>query len=71
MGNDAHNSDSPTATVPGIFNMERVFLATLEGAEVLHTKSYSFIKPLPVGNDNSNILRKKRLLFAEHGEQRC
>ena len=55
----------------GIFNIERVFPTTPEVLkEVLHTKSYSFIKPPLVTRDIGNILGKKGLLFAEGEEHK-
>jgi len=55
----------------GIFNIERVFPTTPEVMkEVLHTKSYSFIKPPLLTNDIGNIIGKKGLLFAEGEEHK-
>ena len=53
----------------GIFNIERVFPTTPEVLkEVLHTKSYSFVKPPLVTRNIGSILGKKGLFFAE-GEE--
>ncbi|RPA96817.1 cytochrome P450 [Choiromyces venosus 120613-1] len=50
----------------GAFNMERIFPTTPEMLkEVLHTKSYSFIKPPLLTKDVGNIFGTKGLLFAE------
>jgi len=55
----------------GIFNIERIFPTTPEVLkEVLHTKSYSFIKPPILTNDIGGILGKKGLLFTEGEEHK-
>ncbi|KAG0133876.1 cytochrome P450 [Tuber indicum] len=55
----------------GIFNTERVFPTTPEVLkEVLHTKSYTFIKPTLLTNDIGRILGRKGLLFAEGEEHK-
>ncbi|PUU84152.1 cytochrome P450 [Tuber borchii] len=55
----------------GIFNIEQIFPTTPEVLkEVLHTKSYSFIKPPLVARNIGSILGKKGLLFAEGEEHK-